>query len=109
MQNQIDIQRGGETERKILSPLIHSTTDNNGQCSADPRPGAFQGFPCFGPSSTVFPGHKEGAEWEMELPGLEPEPIWDPGDFKGRILAPTPLCWVLKKIIFNKIVTPLAD
>ena len=80
-----DIQRGGETERKILSPLIHSTTDSNGQCSADPRPGAFLGFPCFGPSSTVFPGHKQGAAWEVQLPGLEPAPIWDPGAFKGRI------------------------
>ena len=30
--------------------------------------------------------------WEMELPGVESVPIWDPGAFKPRILAARPLC-----------------
>ena len=37
--------------------------------------------------SSAFPGHKQGARWEVELPGLEPAPIWDPGAFKERTLA----------------------
>ena len=41
----------------------------------------------FGPSSIVFPGHNQGAGWEVGLPGLEPAPIWDPGAFKARTLA----------------------
>ena len=46
----------------------------------------------FGPSSTAFPGHKQGAGWEVEVLGLEPGPIWDPGGFKVRTLAGSPLC-----------------
>ena len=37
------------------------------------------GSPGFGPSSTAFPGHKQGARWEVGLPGLELVPTWDPG------------------------------
>ena len=44
----------------------------------------------FGPSLTAFPGPKQGAEWEVELLGLEPVPIWDPGAFKVRTLAARP-------------------
>ena len=40
----------------------------------------------FGPSLIAFPGHKQGAGWEVELLGLEPAPIWDPGVFKARTL-----------------------
>ena len=36
------------------------------------------GFQNFGPSLTAFLGHKQGAGWEVELPVLEPTPIWDP-------------------------------
>ena len=39
----------------------------------------------FGPSLTALPGHKQGAEWEVGLSGLEP--IWDPGAVKARTLA----------------------
>ena len=38
----------------------------------------------FGPSSTAYPGHKQGAGWEVELPGIELAPMWDPGTFKAR-------------------------
>ena len=41
----------------------------------------------FGPSSTAFPGHKQGAGWEAGQPGLEPASIWDPGRVKMRTLA----------------------
>ena len=41
----------------------------------------------FGPSSTAFPGHKQGAGWEVVLPGLEPVPIWDPGSLKSSTLS----------------------
>ena len=30
------------------------------------------------------------AGWEVELQGLEPVPIWDPGAFKARTLAARP-------------------
>ena len=33
----------------------------------------------FGPSSTAFPGHRQGAGREVGLPPLELVPIWDPG------------------------------
>ena len=29
------------------------------------------GYQSFGPSSTAFSGHKQGAGWEVEMPGLE--------------------------------------
>ena len=41
----------------------------------------------FGPSSTAFPGHEQGAGWDVELPGLELAPIWDLGTCKVRTLA----------------------
>ena len=34
--------------------------------------------------------HKQGAGWEVELSGLEPAPMWDPGTFKARTLAARP-------------------
>ena len=39
-----DIQRG-ETERKIFRPIIHSPSERNGRCYADPKPGASSGSP----------------------------------------------------------------
>ena len=53
----------GETKRKIFHPLIHSSSDHNGQCCDNPKPGAtsfFQvshmgaGSQGFGPSLTAF-------------------------------------------------------
>ena len=44
----------------------------------------------FGPSSTAFPGHKQGAGWDVGLLGLELAPIWDPGVFKARTLCTSP-------------------
>ena len=38
----------------------------------------------FGPSSTTFPGHRQGSGWEVGLPGLELAPIWDPGHIQGE-------------------------
>ena len=98
------IQRGGETERKIFHPMIYSLSECNSRCYADPKPGSrnlFQvshtgsGSQSFGPSWTAFPDHKQGAEWEVELPGLKPVPIWDPGPFKERALATRPQRWAL--------------
>ena len=61
----------GETERKIFRPMIHSPSERNGPvlCQSEARSlfwvsrtGA--GSQGFGPSSTAFPGHKQGAGWE---------------------------------------------
>ena len=63
-----DIQRGGETERKIFHPMIHSPSERKCRCCANlnpavrnflqvSHPGA--GSPGSGPSSTAFPGHKQ--------------------------------------------------
>lgn len=30
-----------------------------------------------GPSSSDFPGHKQGGGWEVELPGHQPMHIWE--------------------------------
>ena len=82
--------------------MIHSPSDHNGWFCAGLKPGARNflqvshagaGIQDFGPSSTAFPGHKQGAEWEEELPGLESAPIWDPGAFKARTLATRPPHW----------------
>ena len=40
----------------------------------------------FRSSLTDFPGHKQGAGWEVEQLGLELVPTWDPGAFKARTL-----------------------
>ena len=40
-----------------------------------------------GPSSTAFPGYKQGAGWEVGLLELELAPIWDPGACKARTLT----------------------
>ena len=68
-----DIQRGGETEWKIFC-VSHM--------------GA--GSQVLRPSSTAFPGHKQGAGWEVKLPGLDPAPIWDPSAIKARTLVTRP-------------------
>ena len=41
----------------------------------------------FMPSSTAFPGHKQGAGWEARLPTLEPSFTWDLSMFKAKTLA----------------------
>lgn len=38
----------------------------------------------FGPSSTGFLGHEQGAEWELEQPGHELTPKWNPTTSKVR-------------------------
>ena len=80
-----DIQRG-ETERKIFRPMIHSPSERNGPilCQSEARrlfrvSHAGAGSQSFGPSSTAFPGHRQGAGREAGLPGLDPAPIWYPG------------------------------
>ena len=45
------------------------------------------GSQSFGLSSTAFPGYRQGDGWEVELPGLETAPIWDPDTFKVRTLT----------------------
>ena len=40
----------------------------------------------FGPSSTAFPGHKQGAGWEAGSLALEQVTIWDSGMCKARTL-----------------------
>ena len=44
----------------------------------------------FGSSSSAFPGHKQGAGWEVGLQELEPAPIWDLGVCEVRTLAARP-------------------
>ena len=39
-----DIQRG-ETEREIFCPMIHSPSEHNGRCYADPKSGSSSGSP----------------------------------------------------------------
>ena len=73
-----DIQRGGETEWKIFC-VSHM--------------GA--GSQVLRPSSTAFPGHKQGAGWQAGPPGLELMPLWDPGKCKMRTLAARLLSWAL--------------
>ena len=79
-----DIQRR-ETEKKIFCPMIHSPSERNGRCYADQSRSLFRvshvgaGSQSLGPSSTAFPGHRQGAGKEAGLLGLEPAPIWDPG------------------------------
>ena len=65
--------------------MIHSPSERNGRYYADPKPGASSRFSqagagsqSFGPSSTAFPRYKQGAGREVEHPGYEPVPIWDP-------------------------------
>ena len=84
-----DIQRGAETE-KIFRPMIHSPSDHNGQCCANPQPGASSGSPtrvqgpkalgCL-PLLSQAPSRELG---EAGVPGLEPAPIRDPSAFKVR-------------------------
>ena len=74
------MQRGGETVRKIFLLMIHFPSDCNGRSCANQKPGARNflqvsqrgsGYQSFGPSSTAFSGHKQGAGREVEMPGLE--------------------------------------
>ena len=59
--------------------MIHTPTECNSRCYADPKPGAknfFQvshmgpGSQGFGPYSTALPGHMHGVRWEVELPEI---------------------------------------
>ena len=79
----LDLKREGETERKTFHPRVHSPIGCTIQRWADPKPGfsSFSqvfhmgaGSQGFGPSSTAFPDHKQGAGWEVGLPGLELAP-----------------------------------
>ena len=98
------MQRGGGTEWKNFHPLVHSPGYCNGWCCNDLKPGA-RGFlqvshmgagsHGFGPSSTAFPSHKQGAGWEVELLGHEVVSIWDPSTCKGRTSDTRLLCWIL--------------
>ena len=56
----------------------------------------------FGPSSTTFPGHKQGAGWEVELTGLEQVPMWAPGLFKMRTLVARPCHWAQEQNYFQR-------
>ena len=94
-----DLQRGGETERKILHPKIHSPSERNRPmlCRSEARiqellPGIPHGcrVPKLWAVLDCFPRPQAGSEWEAWLPGLEPVPIWDPGAFKARTLAARP-------------------
>ena len=84
------MQRGKETERKIFHLMIHSPSERNGRCYADPKRGASSGSPTrgtrsqvFGPSLTAFPGYKVGTGWDVELL----EPCTHMGDLE-ELLAP---------------------
>ena len=113
-----DIQRGGETERKICS-LIRSQRDCIFLSCADPKPGAqslfwvscmgaeSQGFILF---SNPFPGHRQGDEWEARSQKLHSAPNWDLGPWKRRILTTRILCLqpsdFLKGTKDQKVLTP---
>ena len=59
-----------------------------------PKGAESQGFTL---SFTAFLGHRQGAEWKVELPELEMVPIWDPGVFQARTLTIMLWCWVQEK------------
>ena len=119
-----DIQRGGETERKIFLLMIHSTSGSNGWSWANSKSGvqslfwvshASAGYQGFGLSSTAFPGQKQGAGWEVELLGLELAPMWEirkkflAAGFELAQLQPLrPLGeWVTGRKIFLSVSPPL--
>ena len=56
----------------------------------------------FGLSSTVFPGHKQGAGWDAGLPGLELIPTQDPGGLKARKLTARLPHWAHTHILYSK-------
>ena len=96
------MQRGRETERKTFCPMIYSPSGHKGRSCANAKPGAWNifwishmgaGSQGLERSTTAFPGHKQGAGWEVELLRLEPVPIWDPSVFKVRTVAARPLHW----------------
>ena len=85
-----DIQRGGEIESLLSNdslrkwpqwPVLHQTEAR----SQEPLPGFPRGTGSqdFGPSSTAFLGHKQGAGWEESLGELEPATIRDAGVFNA--------------------------
>ena len=74
---------------KWLQHLVRCRSEARSQ---EPPPGLPHGcrFQGFGPSSTTLPGHRQGAGWEVELPGWKPISIWDPGAFRASTLATRP-------------------
>ena len=83
----------GRSSVRWFTPQVSTTVDAMPIWSQDPGtssryPTGVQDPKAFGPSKS----HKQGAGWEVELPGLEPVPIWDPGAFKARTLATRPCC-----------------
>ena len=83
----------------LFHPMIHSPSEGKGRCCTNLKPGARNFLPVFHmgagsqgfeSSLTAFPGHKQGAGWEVELPGLEQAIIWDFGVFKARTLSAMP-------------------
>ena len=90
------IQRGGETERKIFYLMIHSPSDCKRLVLSQSKARSQElfwvshvgaGSQELGPSSTAFPGHKQGAGCEVGWLGLEPAIIWNPGVCKMRTLT----------------------
>ena len=92
-----------------MRPMSHSTSDRNGRCYANLKPGGrnfFQvshmGAGCqgFGLSSTAFPGHKQGAGCKAELPNGSQCPM-GPGAFKVRTVATRPRRWAPRHILLS--------
>ena len=70
---------------KIFYPMIHSPSEHNGRCYANPKLGASSGSPSRvqGPKALgrpdCFPGPQAGSWKGSGAAGIEPAPIWDPG------------------------------
>ena len=86
--------------------MIHSQSGCNSWSWADPKSGSWSlfwvshmgaGSQGFGPPSMAFLGNMHGAGWEVELPGLEQAPVWDPGAFNVRTLSARPRRWAPRK------------
>ena len=60
------------------------------------------GYQGFGPSFTAFAGHQQRAAWELEIPGSEPTPVWNPGMSKVRALTATLSPWAHHGILKQK-------
>ena len=88
--------------------MIHSPSERNGRCYADPKPGG-AGSQSFGPSWTAFPGHRRELEgkrgcWDrtgahMGSRGVQGE------DLNHCATAPGPRDWLFgangKQILFE--------
>ena len=61
-------------------------------------PTRMQGTKALGHPPLLSPGHKQGAGWEVELPGVELASIWELGVLKLRTLASRPCHQVQKSI-----------